>query len=152
MLDEIIDRAKRRYYKLVIIVGPTGSGKTDIMLRMNAVKGYPYINVNRELSCKFLDIPVEERPFRVQKYIEDLLPLTKDIILLDNTELLFTPELQVDPLRLFQVISRAKILIVSWNGTYNKNALTYAEPNHPEYRTYTTQDVDAEIYPLDKEM
>lgn len=152
MLDETIDRAKEGYYKLVILVGPTGSGKTNIMLRMNAAKGYPYINVNLELSRRLLDIPVEERPLHVQKYIEDLLPLTKDIVLLDNTELLFTPELQVDPLRLFQIMSRAKVLIVSWNGTYNKNTLTYAEPNHPEYRTYTTQDIDAEIYPLDKEM
>lgn len=38
MLDEIIDRAKRGYYKLVIIVGPTRSKKTDILLQMSNSK------------------------------------------------------------------------------------------------------------------
>ena len=148
MLDEPIDRAKRGYYKLVILVGPTGSGKTDTLLRMNAAKGYHYINLNLELSRILLDISVEERPSFIQKCIMDLLPPAEDIILLDNTELLFTPELQIDPLRLFQIISREKTLIVSWNGTYNKNTLTYAEPNHPEYKTYTTQEIQAEIIPI----
>jgi len=137
---------------LVILVGPTGSGKTDAMLHINTTKGYHYINLSLELSKNLLDIPVEERSSHVQEYIEDLLPPTEDIVLLDNTELLFTPELQIDPLRLFHIISREKILIVSWNGTYNGNTLTYAEPNHPEYRAYTTKEVDAEIYSLNKEM
>lgn len=132
---------------MVILAGPTGSGKTDTLLRMNSVKGYYYLNLNLELSRNLLDISVEERPSSIQKCITDLFPPEEDIILLDNTELLFTPELQIDPLRLFQIISREKILIVSWNGTYNGNTLTYAEPNHPEYRTYATQGIHAEIIP-----
>lgn len=133
---------------MVILAGPPGSGKTDTLLRMNSVKGYYYLNLNLELSRNLLDISVEERPSSIQKCIMDLFPPEEDIILLDNTELLFTPELQIDPLRLFQIISREKILIVSWNGTYDGNTLTYAEPNHPEYRTYTTQGVHAEIIPV----
>lgn len=152
MLDETIGRAKRRYYKLVILVGSTGSGKTDIMLHMSTVKGYPYVNLNLELSRNLLDVSVEERPSHIQKCVEGLLPPTADIILLDNTELLFTPELQIDPLRLFQKISREKTLIVSWNGTYSGETLIYGEPSRPEYRVYTRKEVDAEIYPLNEEV
>jgi len=152
MLNKTINRAKRRYHKLVILVGPTHTGKTDTMLHISTKKGYHYINLGLELSKKLLDVPVKERSSHVQKYIEDLLPPTEDILLLDNTELLFTPELHIDPLRLFHMISREKILIVSWNGTYSENTLTYAEPSHPEYKTYTTKEVGAEIYLLDEEM
>lgn len=152
MLDESIDRAKRGYYKLVILVGPAGSGKTDMMLRLNAKKGYPYVNLNLELSRNLIDMPIEERPSYIQECIETLLAPAADVILLDNTELVFSPQLQIDPLRLFHALSRKRTVVISWNGTYNKNTLIYAEPNHSEYRTYTTQEVDAEIYPLHKEM
>jgi hypothetical protein len=152
MLQDSIERAMRGYYKLVILVGPLGSGKTHMMLRMNAVKGYHYMNLNLELSRNLIDIPIEERSSHIQECIEKLLEPAPEVILMDNTELVFSPQLQIDPLRLFHALSRKRTVVVSWTGTYNKKTLTYAEPNHPEYRTYTTQEVDAEIYPVDKEM
>lgn len=148
MLDEAIDRAQRRYHKLVVLIGPAGSGKTA-MLRSGVVKEYHYINLNLELGRRLIDTPVEDRPSCVQTCIENILmSLTADVILLDNTELIFTPQLQIDPLRLFHAMSRNKTIVVTWNGTYDGNTLTYAEPYHPEYRSYTTQEVDAEIIPL----
>ena len=152
MLQDSIERAIKRYYKLVILVGAFRSGKTHMMLRLNATKGYPYINVNLELSRVLIDIPIEERPSHIQGCIEKLLETAPEVVLLDNTELVFSPQLQIDPLRLFHALSRKRTVVVSWTGIYNQKNLTYAEPNHPEYRTYTAQEVDAEIYPIDKEM
>jgi len=70
-----------------------------------------------------------------------------DIIALDNIELLFDPALHQDPLACLQGLSRNKTLIAAWGGTFVKNALTYAEPGHPEYRRYERPDVTAIVLP-----
>jgi hypothetical protein len=30
--------------------------------------------------------------------------------------------------------------VASWNGVYEKNKLIYAEPDHPEYKIYDSED------------
>ncbi|HZJ90162.1 MAG TPA: BREX-3 system P-loop-containing protein BrxF, partial [Oscillospiraceae bacterium] len=61
-------------------------------------------------------------------------------VFLDNTEILFDVELKQDPLRLLQGLSRNLTVVASWNGTFEKDKLTYAEPGHPEYRSYDLTD------------
>ncbi len=56
-----------------------------------------------------------------------------DLVLLDNLEILFDTELEVEPLRLIQVSSRNRTIVASWNGSYQDGTLTYAEPGHPEF-------------------
>lgn len=150
MLDEIIERAKRGFYKLVILVGPSGCGKTFTMLRLSNHEGYCYVNLSLEISRALLDVPANERSFQAVESINNFLSQPKDVFLLDNIEILFAPSLELDPIRLFHSMSRQKILIVSWNGTFDSKTLTYGKPSHPEYRTYRTQEIQAEIYLLDK--
>lgn len=68
-------------------------------------------------------------------------------MVLDNLEILFDKDLQQDPLRLLQSISRNRAVVASWNGSINSGRLLYAEPGHPEYRSYDT--VDALIVSMD---
>jgi hypothetical protein len=70
----------------------------------------------------------------------------KDTVLLDNTEILFDPVLQQDPLRLLQQVSRNRTIVAAWNGKFEGGTLIYAEPDHPEYRKY--YEVDALICSL----
>ena len=56
-----------------------------------------------------------------------------DVILLDHIEVLFSPELAQDPVRLLQSLSRNRILLISWPGKRDGTTLIYAEPGHPEY-------------------
>ena len=56
--------------------------------------------------------------------------------MLDNTEILFHPDLGHDPLRLLQNLSRNRTVVASWSGTAQDGRLTYAAPGHPEYRRY----------------
>ncbi len=43
-------------------------------------------------------------------------------------------------LRLLQGLSRNLTVVASWNGTFEKGKLTYAEPGHREYRSYDLTD------------
>jgi hypothetical protein len=63
------------------------------------------------------------------------------VVLLDNTEVLFDPELRQDPLRLLQSLARRRVVVASWAGGLDGADLVYAEPGHPEYRRYPRPDV-----------
>jgi len=58
------------------------------------------------------------------------------LLILDRLEVLFTPTLQLDVLRLLLDLGRSGRLIAIWPGEYQNTRLTYAMPGHPEYREY----------------
>ena len=55
----------------------------------------------------------------------------------DNIELLFDAAFQHDPLRLLQGVSRNRTIVATWNGTLQNGYLSYAVPDHPEFRRYS---------------
>jgi len=138
-LETSLASAAQLYYRLVLLVGPIGSGKTPLLKELSRKQNIPYLNLNLALSQLLLDLTSRERPLRVLGLIEDLLAeYPGNAIILDNIELLFDPALQLSPLALLQRLSRQRTLVVSWGGTYDteRHALGYAEPGHPEYRRY----------------
>ena len=148
-LKGAIECAMRRYCKLVLITEPSGSGKTYLMRSISKSEGNLYINLNLELSRKLLDLPVDKRSLELPRYIEEILSaFPSDVIFLDNTELLFAKEVDIDPIYLLQSLSRKRTIVASWNGLYDGKTLVYAEPGHPEYKLYKQSDLDAVIYSM----
>ena len=99
----------------------------------------PRINLNLELSKLLIDIPAKRRSSKVDSFVTDIVKGSDTEgmgVILDNIELLFAVELQIDPLRLFENIGRNYLLIVSWPGKVHGKTLTYAEPGHGEYKHY----------------
>ncbi len=134
-LLEAIYSAENMYHRLVVIVGEQGAGKTKLLQEASRDMNKPLINVNLELSKRLLELTGTSRKMKVGEILSDILDATaSDIIFLDNAELLFDANLNQDPLRLFQILSRKKTVIVSWNGRLENNQLIYAEPEHPEFR------------------
>ena len=129
------------YSRLVLVVGPQGSGKTRALQALSAEKGWPRINLNLELAKALIDLTVKQRSVRVPGLLDDLLRRSnKDVVMLDNIEMLFSPELAQDPLRLLQSLSRNRALVVTWSGSYDGKQLNYAEPGHKEARRYLSPD------------
>ena len=147
-LEELLPGVARRYHRLALVVGPVGSGKTPLLKELCRRQDIPYLNANLALSQRLLDLTSTERPLRVRRLLADVIDEQPgDIIALDNIELLFDPALHQDPLPCLQGLSRNKTLIAAWGGTFVGNALTYAEPGHPEYRRYERPDVTAIVLP-----
>ena len=71
---------------------------------------------------------------------EVLTAVSADVVLVDNLELLFSPNLLQDPLKLLQGAARNRTIVAAWPGTLSGRQLTYAEPSHPEYRRYPELD------------
>jgi hypothetical protein len=150
-IQDIIKRsvlaAEGRYYRLVLLVGATGSGKSAVLLSIAEELGISVINVNLSLSRELLELTAKQRSLRLPGILDCMAEDSTSLLVMDDLEILFDKSLKQDPLRLLQGISRNRTVIASWNGTYTEGRLLYAELGHHEYRSYDA--VDALIVGMD---
>ena len=140
-IDEQHPALVSRYYRLLLVVGPPRSGKTAAVRSLAGGRGWPLVNVNLRLSERLLDVTSRRRPHEVQRILDEVVGEQRSqTLLLDNTEMLFNPQLRLDPLRLLQRLSRNRSVVASWAGSYDREQLTYAVPGHTEFRQYTEPD------------
>ena len=135
-----VEQAARLYHRLVLVVAPSGCGKSIALRQVHDLIGAPIININLELSRLMLDLTERQRALRVPQLLDQTVAQDRgDVVLLDNTEILFDVSLKQDPLRLLQGISRNRTIAAAWNGTVANGHLVYAAPGHPEHRKYPVQ-------------
>ena len=111
-----------------------------------------------------LDLSVRQRALQLPRLLGEIVgEATRELVLLDNIEILFDVHLKQDPLRLLQGLSRNKTVVAAWNGKITRDEwkmksderqpsdsllntqssslyLTYAVPDHTEYRRYPIRD------------
>jgi len=134
LLEHAITQASQAYFRLVLLVGVAGTGKSNLLRDVANSKNVPLINLNLELSSKLIDLTPQHRSIRISGLTDELLQEhPQPLVILDNIELLFNPDLKQDPLRLLQGISRNRTILASWNGSFIQRRLTYAAVGHPEY-------------------
>jgi len=148
-LTTAVDEAGRSYHRLVLLIGPSDSGKTQLLRQLADERDCKVLNVNLEFSQRMLDVVRSRRPKQADRvFREIIMNQSTDLVHVDNLEVLFDTALQLDPLRLLQLASRNQTVVASWNGTLNDGLLSYAEPDHPEYKSY--RNVDAITVLADK--
>jgi len=150
LADQVIGQIKQAaelYHRLMLVVAPAGAGKTTALQDVQERVGAPLVNVNLELSRRMLDLTERQRALQLPRLLMDIVnDAAGDVVLLDNIEILFDVSLKQDPLRLLQGLSRNKTVIAAWNGSIDSDRMTYAVPDHPEYRRYMVRDFLV-IYP-----
>ncbi|MFI5454908.1 MAG: BREX-3 system P-loop-containing protein BrxF [Isosphaerales bacterium] len=146
-LEPAIQHAASQYYRLVVLAGVPGSGKTTALQSMAQKLGCQLVNVNLELSKRLLELTRTQRSRQVERLLKEVIAAVfGDVVLLDNLEILLDTGLEVDPLRLLQLISRNRTIVASWNGSFQGGTLTYAEPGHPEFIQF--KQIDAVVIPI----
>lgn len=149
-LNQAIEQAAASFNRLVLLAGPGQSGKTSLLRRVSELRECPLINVNLKISQALLELPRGKRPRQVDRIFGELVDECEgNVVVLDDLEVLFDTALQLDPLRLLKGHSRNTTLVASWNGTFQDGVLSYAEPDHPEYRSY--RDIDVVVVRVAKE-
>ncbi len=142
--DQVIRMIKQAavlYYRLILVVAPAGAGKTTVLQDLRERVGAPLVNVNLNLSRMMLDLTERQRMLQLPRLLKEIINnIAGEVVMLDNIEILFDVSLKQDPLRLLQGLSRNKTVVVAWNGTIDSNHMTYANPDHPEYRRYLVRD------------
>jgi len=137
-----INHAAARYYKIALVVGKSGSGKTNLLKKICGQMQIPLINLGIELSQKLLPLTTRERKLKTCEIVSELID-AQDAprLAIDNTEIIFDPSLMINPLGLLQSLSRTRLLIWSWNGEVENGHVTYAYPGHPERQRIPTSEI-----------
>ena len=136
-----IKQAAELYHRLMLVVAPTGAGKTTALHDVRNRTGAPLVNISLELSRQMLELTERQRALQLSRLLREIVGNGGgEMILLDNIEVIFDVGLKQDPLRLLQGLSRNKTVVAAWNGTIVEDCLTYAAPDHPEYRRYPMRD------------
>jgi Cdc6-like AAA superfamily ATPase len=155
-IKEAIEYAPAMYSRLILLVGPSASGKTHALQEISAEYGKKINNVNLEMAKALLEIPFQRHQSHAARIFSDIIQNFQDneapensIILLDNLEILFDKSLKLDPLLLLQGNARNFTILASWNGSFADKRLVFAISGHPEYRFYDK--IDAQIIEFSKE-
>ena len=97
-----------------------------------------------------LELSKKQRARQIERLMQSMASeAPSEVIIIDNTEILFDTSLKVDPLRLLKSVSRNRTVVATWNGHMSDGFLTYAEPHHPEHVSYREADVDVSVVQLD---
>ena len=136
-----VKQTDQLYNRLLLVVGPTGTGKTTALREVREHIGAPLVNVNLELSRRMLELTERQRALQLPRQFQEIVSNGGDeLILLDNIELIFDVGLKQDPLRLLQGLSRNRTVVAALNGAIDGDSLIYAVPSHREYRRYPADD------------
>lgn len=126
-------------HKLIILLA-----NDDMLNQLMNFTNIKSINLNLLLSQKLLDVPNNKRSRITGSIVNEIVKANDtEILVITGYELFFLPELKQDPIRLFEELSRKRIIVVLWKGKYENGTLKHAEPWHREYREYSN--IDAEI-------
>ena len=78
----MIEEASSQYYRLVLVVGPAGSGKSQILRETSSLTNAPILNISLELSKRMLDLTTRQRILQTPRLLEELLRETgNDVVL-----------------------------------------------------------------------
>ena len=142
-LEKLIGEIDDLNVKLILFVGPSRSGKTQLLRQLsNKLKIEP-INVGLELGRRLATMPNNKRGFSAGELLREIADKerTEEPLLLDNLELLFEPGLQINPLDLVRRLAHSKRVVAVWPGELRGDRLVYADISHPEHRDYSRDGV-----------
>jgi hypothetical protein len=130
------------YYGCLLLVHPEVHRLEAAADEVIAAYGWPRLSVGRELSAVLLAEPPSRRSRKAQEWMESrLAQMAGGPVLCTETDLLFEPTLELDPLMLLRQVSRTTRLVATWAGRYSEDVLSYALPEHQHYRTWRQPEV-----------
>ena len=127
-LEKEIGQLTSKYEKLIFICNPV----LDMGALTERFPDAERININLMLSEKLLSVSKRDY-MRSGEYIEEFLNNSNCLYILEHIDILFDPQLKINPITLLKNLSRSRCLIVVWPGEYRDGVWSYANASHPEY-------------------
>ena len=137
-LDRLVEDISKLNSKLILLIGPPQSGKSDLLGQLSARRQAQVLNVGAVLGRELLTVPNTLRHLQAADLLKEI---TDDVaenglLLMDNIELLFDRTLHISPLDLLKRHAQARRVISVWPGELRENRLSYAATGHPEHQDY----------------
>jgi hypothetical protein len=122
------------YYKLTIVAGSSGAGKTHLLKQVATQLDLPIINLSLLLSQRLLSQNRRQRALNAEDVATEVIDENyKSSLCLDDTELLFDSTLRLNPLVFLQDVSRNRLIVATWNGVLAGGELRFGHTSHPDF-------------------
>ena len=125
------------YYACLLIVHPFFGQLHAATQLLQTSYNWPSVDIGRNLTDALLTVPPRRRSAQAGLILEqEIKGASQGPVICTEIDLLFIPELDLDPLDLLRQISHRATIIVAWPGSYEHDVLAYAQPKHSHYRTW----------------
>lgn len=138
-LQREIEQIRGQRHQLLFITCIT----TDESLVLEQIQRLkiPTYNLSLELSQHLREFPEHKRQREVSSFLRQLINKSDTkIVCFGKVEYIFDPELQQDPLRLFESLSGNAVVVVIWPGDVEGSTMSYAVPGHLEHVVLQVQE------------
>ncbi len=143
ILERLVVEINDLNSKLILLTGPSRSGKTSLLQKLGAKLNIGPLNVSLELGRRLAATPNSKRGLLASELLREITDskCADDPLLLDNLELLFEPSLQINGLDIVRRLAHSKRVVAVWPGELRGDRLVYADMSHPEHRDYSCDGV-----------
>ena len=99
-----------------------------------------FVNIGLTLGEKMYKAKADGSPVNIANELDAILGEEKRDITLANTDILFSPEYELDVIKLLLQVGRNQKLYIQWPGEINGEKLTYSEPGRFDFKEYNIKD------------
>lgn len=141
-LRRAVEAAEGRHTRLVLVVDGLGGDASRLIAEFGSGLATHIASLGLVVAEKLLSLPARHRPVAAADAAADLIRDSEPgrPSLLTHLQLLFLPELKLDPLKLLSDSARSRVVVAAWPGDWSGSGLRYAVPSHPEFREYHDPD------------
>jgi hypothetical protein len=106
--------------------------------------GWEWLNLGLIVSEQLCSLDKGSRKQAVVDIVKKAIDhVQSDRVVIENIDLLFSPEYSLDVIKLFAQVGKAKNLIILWEGAFKDGVITYAQPGCRDYHRYEIKNYDA---------
>ena len=124
--------------KLSAIKGQT----SRLLIYCRAIQGLKTFPLDQTLAEQLIQVRPKRRSMRLETYFNKLLAEFPDDCAIQDFDVMFNPDYQVDVLKILIEARKHKRFQVIWPGKYENGKLTYSLETYPDYKVYDIEDYD----------
>jgi hypothetical protein len=137
-LQNTVTSIKSSRERLILLVATSGKGKTQVIRKYAVANDLPLLSLGLLLTKAIqTGLQAEKMLGFLHQELEDL----GEVVLLDNLEVFFQPDLKLHVIQLLKLLSKERTLIVAFPGRVIDGSLVYAEASHPEYKVFSQYEI-----------